>query len=118
MAEPLFAGYEPPPAPPGPDSDLSAGQRLTLRQANDIAVARHPLTRGRLHPDADPTATKDSPAGRPHTCGTCVHRELRLHNNGTYPKCVAHGGKFVTRGATTDVRAWWPACPDYQEVSR
>lgn len=113
MTEPLFAGYDPPPQP-HKDPALSAGRRLTLRQAADILAERHPLTRGPLHPDADRGATRDDGPKRPFTCGTCVHRELFLWHNTTYPKCVAHNRAYMTHCQTTDVRAWWPACPQYQ----
>jgi hypothetical protein len=45
---------------------------------------------------------------------------LRWHDR-TYPKCIAavEGTEHltapsITHGAATDVRAWWPACIDYQ----
>lgn len=44
---PLFPGYEPPPTPEH-DPELSAGQRLTLRQAANVAADIHPL----ISPDA------------------------------------------------------------------
>ena len=113
MSEPLFAGYTPPQPPAHTDPALSADRRRTLRQADDIANGRHPLTRGPLHPDARRDASKADPRSLPFTCGTCVHRELLLHNDGTYPKCVAHDRRYVARSATSDVRAWWPACGEY-----
>jgi hypothetical protein len=113
MSAVLFDGYEPDP-PPHKDPDLSAGQRLTQRQQTDIRAGRHPLTRGPLHPQADPDAMKDDGPNRPHTCGTCTFRELLAYHNRNYPKCTGYGRTYITHGATTDVRAWWPACPTYQ----
>lgn len=89
---------------------LSAGRRLTLRQKADVERGRHPLTRGRL-------------ADNGETCGTCVHRVLANWHNRTYAKC-AQGinpattpldkAPFASHSQTTDCRAWWPACRDWQ----
>jgi hypothetical protein len=116
MTEPLFEGYDPPPAPPEFDPTLSAGRRLTLRQAADIQAGRHPLTGGHLHPDASRTASRDDHRGLPYTCGTCIFRELRHHNDGMYPKCVHPQLGRTTRSTASDCRAWWPACGQYQPV--
>lgn len=125
-------------APPeSADPDLSPDQRRTLRQREDIAAGRHPLTRGPLHPFAVAAiARPDNPKGQPFTCGSCRFRELVKYHGKTYPKClrdVTYGGhdasrvdlrdvKDVSHGTSTDVRAWWPACAGYeagaQEVSR
>lgn len=108
---PLFDGYDPPPAPP----DLSAGQRLTARQLDNVRAGVHPLTRGRLHPEASRDASRDDPRGLPFTCGTCPLRQpWGAHG---YPKCILSlpGQRFLylTHGPATDVRAWWPACESY-----
>lgn len=116
MSDVLFAGYDPPPVP-HLDPDLSAGQRLTLRQQANVRAGVHPLTRGPLHAQALRTASREDARGLPLTCGTCVFRELKQWHNSTYPKCVSHDRAFVTHGATTDVRGWWPACPNYLPTS-
>ena len=105
---PLFGGFEP--TDPTPAEDLSAGQRLTRRQAADIALGRHPLTGGQLHPDAD----RDNASGsrEPFTCGTCTHR--RPGGFRAYPKCTNFDGRLITHGPASDVRAWWPACTYYE----
>jgi hypothetical protein len=104
-------------AAPRPDAGLSAGRRLTLRQAADLAAGRHPLTRGALHPDAAPAADRTA-AG--HRCGGC---RFRAPTGATraYPKCLFgwSGNAWDdpprrTSGAATDVRGWWPACQDFQ----
>lgn len=118
MTQPLFDGYEPPAPPPGVDPTLSAGQRLTQRQTADVRAGRHPLTGGRLHPDAARDASKDDARSLPFTCGTCVHREIHTHNNGRYPKCIHPQAGRDSRSAASDVRAWWPACGQYQEADR
>lgn len=62
-------------------------RRRTDIVADRIAVARHPLTNGPLHPEADRERTKDSgPA--PFTCGTCVHRGTVGHHTRSYLKCL------------------------------
>lgn len=109
----LFGGYEPPETPDG----LSAGGRLRVRQQQDVTNGRHPLTGGRLHPDASRDRTARSGAHDRLTCGTCVHR-VATHGGtaaGGYPKCDAFGPKALTHSATTDVRAWWPACTSYEQ---
>lgn len=95
MTEALFDGYESPVAP-----ELSAGRRLTLRQHADIARGVHPLTK---EPLLDPL---------PGTCGDCAFRTQVNAGAKVYPKCYRPG---VRRSAsvTTDVRAFWPACPGY-----
>lgn len=125
-------------APPESSSpDLSPDQRRTLRQREDIAAGRHPLTRGPLHPFAAPEiARPDNPKSMPFTCGSCRFRESIAYHGKSYPKCLrdgTYGGhdaasvtlsdlKNITHSATTDVRAWWPACAGYeagaQDVSR
>ena len=126
---PLFAGYEPPPAPE-PAAPVSAGRRLTLRQAAMIAVGTHPLTRGPIHSLASRHRDADAPKDDPFTCGSCYFRNSARYHNQSYSKCwlpgpdtgevrdyggvrVTVGYPRVTHGAASDVRAWWPACPDY-----
>lgn len=98
-----------------PGEKLSAGRRLTLRQSADLARGVHPLTGGRLHPDAAPADDRDAPGLR---CGTCLFRVP----GGQYPKCrwpdptEYRVSKLprVTHGPATDCRAWWSACTDYR----
>lgn len=103
--QPLFAGFKPPPS-----IQLSAGQRLTRRQAEQIALGIHPLTLAYtlirpLHPHADRTRTANSPQDdNTPTCGNCIHRAT-----GGYPKCTEPSAPR-SHGHATDVRAWWPAC--------
>lgn len=78
-----------------------------------VRLGQHPLTRGRLHPQASRAATREDGPRQPMTCGTCVFRESHQWHNRTYPKCISHGRVYLTHGTATDVRAWWPACPNY-----
>lgn len=126
----LFA-VDVPPVEVAQVETLSADRRRTQRQREVIAQGVHPLSLAvtptlRLHPDAPRDRDGDGPR-----CGDCRFRELDRYHNRTYPKCTA-GAHPVTRrkfdgteyqateyprvsaGAGTDVRAWWPACPDYQ----
>ena len=112
MSDTLFEGYEPDPVP-HIDPDLSPDRRLTLRQQADIRAGVHPLTRGPLHDQADRTATRVDGRGRPLTCGTCVFRQAFRWHNQTFPKCVSYDRVFVKHSTASDVRAWWPACPNY-----
>ncbi|MDG4832396.1 hypothetical protein O7627_24255 [Solwaraspora sp. WMMD1047] len=115
-AEPFLA----PETGPLPADPVSAGRRLTQRQAEAVRLGAHPLARVdpsiRIHPDADPdrTASADNAASRPLRCGTCRHR-----TTATYPKCLWRPSSpgpvpRVTHGPASDVRAWWPACRDWQ----
>lgn len=134
-AETLFDGWEPEVREPKPSEDmtLSAGRRLTLRQAEMVADGVHPLTRGPLHPLASKHRDADAPKGDPFTCGSCYFRNVEKYHDSSYPKCwlpgpvrayrkgeagewrweTVEGAPRVTHGPASDVRAWWPACPDY-----
>jgi hypothetical protein len=95
------------------DPDLSAGQKLTLRQMADVRRGVHPLTHGPLHPDASTSATRDDPPRQPFTCGSCYHRNPSSEY--VYPKCDLGP---AARSVHTDVRAWWPACIRYEGGDR
>jgi hypothetical protein len=118
---PLFGGYErPEPAsPPGEpfgkgsrDGDgLSADQRRTLRQAANVAAGVHPYTREPIHTQADRTRTRTSPPA-PFTCGTCRFRYPG--GDHSWPGCEHPDTPRKTHSASTDVRAWWPACKRWE----
>jgi hypothetical protein len=108
--------------PAEPAEKLSADRRRTLRQADALARGRHPLELALgfplgLHAQAAPADDRTAPGLR---CRTCRFREVLTHNDGRFPKCLYAATEKqqprVTRGAATDVRAWWPACRDYQEA--
>jgi hypothetical protein len=121
---PLFAGYEPPPAPE-PVEQLSADRRRTQRQAQAIAAGIHPLTRRPIHPLASRHRDADAPKRDPFTCGSCYFREVIKYHNRSFAKCMlpsplvgadASSDRIYSRAthsAASDVRAWWPACRDY-----
>lgn len=116
MTEPLFEMDVPPPAP-----KLKPDQRRIQRQAEHLAAGQHPLVAALrtplgLHPNAAPADDRDAPGLR---CGTCEFRVVPWREvAGRFPKC-SFGGKWAraTGGPGTDVRAWWPACPDYSPAS-
>lgn len=91
-------------------SNLSPDRRRTFRQRADITAGRHPLAGAPLHEQA-PADAAPGDRSRPFTCGTCAHRSPgsgRYH----WPKCDIGP---QSRGAATDVRAWWPACNLYSD---
>lgn len=102
---------------------LSMDRRRTIRQREALAVGQHPLAAVgillRLHPDAARVTgpnQRDEPGLR---CGSCRFRQLVHGGAKDYPKCVvspAGDGRAprASHGSGTDVRAWWPACTDYQ----
>lgn len=118
MSGVLFEGYEPAEPTPDPAAGLSADQRRTLRQAANVAAGVHPLTRGPLHELASRHRDATAPKDDPFTCGSCWFREVIRYHNRTYAKCTQGDGKRITHSAATDVRAWWPACPDYSPSDR
>lgn len=111
--EALFDGYEP--SEVGP---LSADRRRTLRQQDLITAGRHPLTGGPLHHLASRHRDASAPKDDPFTCGSCWFRQVIGYRAGSYPKCIADDGLRVSHSASSDVRAWWPACPSYTPGDR
>jgi hypothetical protein len=119
VADALF-DMTPTPVPEQAVERVSPDRRRTERQraavdrgAHPLAlvvmsVSRHPDTKGGVYQAGDER-------GRDLTCGSCTHREPVGGGRRSYPKCL-FGGQFqrVTSGAGSDVRAWWPACRDYQ----
>lgn len=110
--DPLFGGYEPPPTTDDPE--LSADRRRTKRQLERVRDGRHPLTRGPLHRLASTDAAPGDETGLPFRCGSCRFRRLERWHNRSFPKCVVFDGARMSHSAATDVRAWWPACRDYE----
>jgi hypothetical protein len=105
MTETLFPDLEPAeklPADIPAEPKLSADRRRTLRQRADVERGRNPLTRRPIR----------QPPGE--TCGSCRHREIFGHHNRTYPKCTVNDGVRETHGPASDVRAWWPACQEWE----
>jgi hypothetical protein len=118
VAEPTLFDVDPVPvAEPAPN--LSADARRTQRQRMTIMAGWHPLglaaSRLRLHPEAARVTGPDDQTPGPR-CGDCVHRRVIGHHARSYPKCMFGGPPFsrASHGAGTDVRAWWPACVDFQ----
>lgn len=107
---------------------LSTDARRTVRQALAIDRGRHPLSLAKprlahlkLHPAAAPATPRDAVGRR---CGNCVFRQQILTNgNRRWPKCLfpddveasdwEDAPPRASRGAATDVRAWWPGCTDH-----
>lgn len=121
----LFPDYEPevrqlrPSEQPG----LSADRRRTLRQAEKIVDGIHPLTGGPLHELASRHRDSSAPKDDPFTCGSCYFRNGLDYHNKSYAKCVLGASTdrpapYITHSASTDVRAWWPACRDYSPSGR
>ena len=101
---------------PEPAEKISADRRRTIRQAEALARGVHPLAlavgwRIRLHPDAAPANDPKSDGLR---CGGCRFRQVIGYHSRSYPKCRHGDGVRESHGAGTDVRAWWPACTDYE----
>lgn len=118
------------PVPVVKDPGLSPDAARTARQRRDVDTGYHPLlavVHGRnaltkVHPQAPGDCAPDAPKGRPFTCGTCQFRVAVDWHGKAHAKCnqglrddqYLDASPRVTHGAATDVRAWWPACKDYQ----
>lgn len=107
----MFPGLEP--VEVIPESELSADQRRTIRQARMLAMGVHPLssvTRSSLllHDDA---AREKHGAGL--RCGGCRFRQTVRYRDKSYPKC-ARSAELMSRSAASDVRAWWGACRHFE----
>lgn len=97
---------------------LSPARRRIQRQDEHLALGLHPLSAAltihlKLHDDAAPAGDRAAPG---HRCGECVYREIPAREvSGRYPKC-SYGGRWerATSGPGTDVRAWWPACQNFE----
>lgn len=119
QAEGLF-DIDPAQIPPEPPK-LSPDARRTQWQAEILAAGYHPLSGGKLHPEAAPADDRTAPGRR---CGNCRFREVLGYHQRSYAKCV-HPGDLgadeidllgpprVTHGAASDCRSWWPGCTDH-----
>lgn len=106
MTDDVLPGFETL-VPLDPPEPLSPDRRRTQRQAEAIATGVHPLSSPLqkylpLHTDSE------------RKCGNCAFRKLLGGYLRTYPKCVVDGPTRISHGAATDIRAWWPACPDHE----
>lgn len=112
-------------SPVAAEPQLTDGQKRIKRQAAALAAGRHPLSLTsapglRLHAEAAPYDDKAAPGRR---CGTCRFRVQVGGHARDFPKCrypdpdawPGRGGWLrETSGGATDVRSWWPACPQHQ----
>jgi hypothetical protein len=120
----------PPGTPDAPELDgLSAARRRTLRQRMMLERGLHPLsavqTAGKiqLHPQAAPAGDREAPGRR---CGSCVFRRQVAWRDYSQPKCWYGLAQLdaasmyleqlprVAHSASSDVRAWWPACTEHE----
>lgn len=115
---------EPPrvePLPPVDGVALSTDRARTRRQAELLADGWHPVAGRLLHPAAASAHDRQAPGLR---CRSCRFRLTANHGTaGSYAKCYWPGEETVdrldnlprfSRGPATDIRAWWPACADYE----
>lgn len=97
---------------------LKPDQRRAQLQAEKFAAGYHPITGAKLHEEAAPFDDRSAPGRR---CGSCVFRRTLGYHNRSWPKCLnpgnlgadeldALGHPYVSHGAATDCRGWFPAC--------
>ena len=100
---------------------LAGDKRTAQLQLEKLAAGYHPITGLKLHEQAAPADDRDAPGRR---CGTCRFRVVLPYHRKSWPKCLNPGGMgadeidrigapFVTHGAATDVRKWFPGCRDH-----
>lgn len=102
---------------PPPAEKLTAGQRRERLVQARIARGEHPLGRIRIHAEAAPGREGDG-----LRCSGCRFRvTVRGPSGRGWPKCrlpLVIGGRETfprdTSSETSDIRAWWPACVDYE----
>lgn len=112
MTESLFPELIPTetaPAEVGESTPHKAARRLRERRDALMAAGYHPLAnlvpRLRLHPQAAPPTDRAAAGLR---CGDCAQL-FRRSMGGSWLKCELH----PSRGGSSDMRAWWPACQEY-----
>lgn len=101
---------------PPPKEELTRGERRKRLIASRIGTGVHPLGRPvLLHPDVsrDP---KDRSGPR---CGDCKFRQLVEYHDRKWPKCwypsvEEYPHPRDTNCESSDIRAWWPACRDFE----
>jgi hypothetical protein len=104
--------------------EATAGERMRRRQALRIAHGCHPLSIYGvcipLHADAPRDAYRGDPRPYPR-CGDCQLRQMVGGHAKAFPKCLyGYQAPLVStaprysQSEASDVRAWWPACIDYQ----
>lgn len=107
-------------APDPAEEGLGFGERLRRRQAGRIARGYHPLPLDpplRLHPDAPRPLSREEAAGLGDypRCGSCRFRVSMGGHARPFPKCTwGEGAPRASRSEASDVRAWWPACVDWE----
>lgn len=103
---------------PEPARDDTPEKRRRARQLARIRNGYHPLGGTlKLHDQADRDAVPYEGRDLPYRCGTCAFRVLVGGHARDFPKCAKGDGIRVTNGPASDVKAWWPACRDYEEVA-
>lgn len=95
MTDTLFPGFDDRlPEPP----KLSADQRRTLAAKRKIDKGIHPANGLKIIRNGE-------------KCGTCEHIVHQGGTAGSYLKCDLGS---MSRGPASDIRAWWPACPQWE----
>jgi hypothetical protein len=99
---------------------LTSGERRQSLVATRIANGEHPLGRPvLLHHSASRTILEAGHETTLPTCGDCKFRVLLKHNTRTYPKCWypdlhRYPHPRDTGCESSDIRAWWPACREFE----
>lgn len=111
MSEPaLFELPEGAQLPPVEPESLTRGERRSRLVAARIASGMHPLGYVRLHAGA----SRDREGGGLR-CGTCRYRQnIAGHSDRSYAKCMFGDGIRDSHCESSDIRARWPSCVDYQ----
>ena len=91
FGDPVAEPIDPVPGEPHNARLTPNRRRRTDIVADRIAVGKHPLTNGPLHPEASRDRDNTSSGDDPFTCGSCMHRGSVGHHTRSYPKCLIPG---------------------------
>jgi hypothetical protein len=90
----------------------SLDRKRTARILAELAAGVHPLRKLPLHPQAAPVHDRKAKGLR---CGGCRHfGPAPWRTEGTYFKCHADDGAYLTGSVASDARAWWPGCREWE----
>jgi len=102
--------------PPEPEQ-LTAGERRRRRIAKRIATGEHPLGYPVMLHDESSRDPQDRESGP--RCGECKFRVRLEYHNRVYAKCwYPDTEKYPhprdSHCDASDIRAWWPACRQFE----
>ena len=96
------------------EADPSPAQRRTQRQHQAVQDGLNPLTMQPQHDHAPADCCAKDRHLRQYTCGTCAFFLVLNTGRGRALKCGYGDGERISYGPATSIRAWWPACQQFE----